>query len=368
MNHHVMQLTSVHQRYDGRIFQKQCRSLVAGGYRVTLVVADGKGNETKDGVEIIDVGKAKNRWERIAQTRQKILAVARSLQPRVCHFHDPELLLIAKGLKRLGAAVIYDAHEDVARQLLTKPYLNPWAARVLSFSVARYERIAFRHLTMAIGATPSITTGLQQQGLHAQTVNNYPFIEEFEFLEPGRPKQAEIAFFGGITKIRGLRHVIDAMPLLPGIRLNLGGNFTEPAFERELKSRPGWASVNELGFLDRRAMAEKLGQSHVGLVTYLPVPNHVEAQPNKLFEYMAAGIPIIASDFPLWRQIVADLPCGRCVNPESPTEIAQAVQFVLEHPAVAQQWAANGRAAIRTRFNWQSEERKLLEIYRGILN
>ena len=64
----VVHITSVHQRYDTRIFQKECLSLRDAGYDVSLIVADGKGDETFEGIKIYDVGKEKNRIKRLLFT------------------------------------------------------------------------------------------------------------------------------------------------------------------------------------------------------------------------------------------------------------------------------------------------------------
>src|SRR5690606_21745770 len=120
-------------RYDIRIFLKQCRSLAKAGHDVTLVVADGRGAEIREGVRIVDAGKrATSRPLRMTLTARKVLAAARSTGSTIFHLHDPELIPVGLQLKRDGARVIFDSHEDYITDILTKPYLKFGTARLVS--------------------------------------------------------------------------------------------------------------------------------------------------------------------------------------------------------------------------------------------
>ena len=115
--------------------------------------------------------------------------------------------------------------------------------------------------------------------------------------------------------------------------------------------------------LGRADVASLLARSIAGLVLFHPEPNHVNAQPNKLFEYMSAGLPVIASDFPLWRAIVREHDCGLCVDPRDPQAIAEAMRTLAADPEGARRMGMNGRRAVLATFNWQQEETRLLELY-----
>jgi len=133
MNYSITHLTSAHPRYDTRIFLKECCSL-AKVYHVSLVVADGLGNEEKDGVGIYDVGIEEGRFGRIFQTTKKVLAKALELDSDLYHLHDPELIPVGLKLKKMGKRVIFDAHEDLPKQVMAKHYLNAFTKTILSFS------------------------------------------------------------------------------------------------------------------------------------------------------------------------------------------------------------------------------------------
>ena len=150
--------------------------------------------------------------------------------------------------------------------------------------------------------------------------------------------------------------------------LSLCGKFSEPDVARQIKLCPGWQRVSDHGFLDRTGVHQVMERAIAGLVTLHPLTNYLDAQPVKMFEYMAAGIPVIASDFPRWREIIDTCGCGICVDPLQPDKIAQAIDFLVQNPEVAEQMGENGRLATSKYFNWQREEEKLIELYRTTLD
>jgi glycosyltransferase involved in cell wall biosynthesis len=124
---------------------------------------------------------------------------------------------------------------------------------------------------------------------------------------------------------------IDRVPERHELRLVMAGTFGPATLVEQLVAQRGWAKTKMVGFLARPDLARLLSEARMGLVLFHPAPNHTEAQPNKLFEYMSAGIPVVASDFPLWRQIVEGAGCGLLVDPLDPRAIAEAMEWLLDH-------------------------------------
>lgn len=362
----IAHLSSAHPRYDTRIFAKQCRSLAAAGYEVSLVVADGKGEETLDGVAIVDVGRSGSRLGRMAGATRRVLERAKVLDADVYHLHDPELLPAGLSLKKRGKRVIFDAHEDVPLQILGKHYLPFFTRKVASRAFAAFERMACRRLDAVIAATPAIRAKFDRIGIEARVVANFPVLDEFEAVDREGLRPGEICYVGGISSIRGIREVVEALGHCEAdIRLNLVGALDQN-LEEQLARLRGWDRVKPHGFLSREEVGRVFARSVAGIVTFLPSPNHVAAQPNKMFEYMGAGIAVIASDFPLWREIIEGTESGICVDPCNPRAIAAAIDSLVQNPEEARRMGANGYRAVRERYNWRAEERELLELYAAL--
>ena len=364
----IVHLTSVHPRFDTRIFHKMCSSLASNAYDVSLVVADSKGEENRNGVTIYDVGKSKGRFDRIRNAPKRVLAQAVSLSADLYHLHDPELIPIGLKLKRLGKTVIFDFHEDTPKQLLAKPYLRPLVLRLLSFSFALYERFACPRFDAIVTATPFIRDKFLRINSCTIDINNFPILGELVEANQVAKERSTACYVGGVEAVRGIREMVGAMEQVRSdIRLEIAGTFSESALGEEVRQYSGWEKVDELGFVDRAGVREVLSRSLMGLVTLHPVINYLDSLPVKMFEYLSAGIPVIASNFPLWREIIEGNECGLCVDPLDSQAIALAIDTLVQDPERAAKMGQNGQRAVLKRYNWELEEQKLLRLYENLL-
>jgi hypothetical protein len=196
----IAHLTSAHPRFDIRIFLKECRSLALSGHDVSLVVADGYGSELAEGVNIVDVGHLPGRLNRMIRITQRIYRQALELNADVYHLHDPELLPVGLRLKQQGKKVLFDAHEDVPKQILGKHYLKPWIRKVVSQSYAFFERYACSRLDGVIAATPYIRDKFFAINSYVVDVNNYPMVGELDSVTSWSQKKMRCATWGGLLR------------------------------------------------------------------------------------------------------------------------------------------------------------------------
>lgn len=366
----ISHLTSVHPRYDTRIFLKECSSLAAHGFTVSLIVADGKGDEKNNNVAIFDVGASEGRLDRMLNAPSRIMKKAVELDADIYHLHDPELIPIGLKLKKLGKKVIFDAHEDIPKQILGKHYLKKHTKLIISNAFSIYERWAFRKFDAIISATPFIREKYLAMNMISVDINNYPILGELNIDEINwLHKKNQVCYVGAITRVRGIHEMVQAMAFVNSeTRFSLGGSFNHSNFEKDVKAESGWKKVDELGWLDRNEIRETLSESVAGLVTLHPIINYLDSLPVKMFEYMAAGIPVIASNFPLWKEIIEENQCGLCVDPLNPSSIAEAIDYIIANPNKAASMGKNGQIAVEEKYNWGNEEAKLISLYRTLFD
>lgn len=363
----VVHLTSVHKAFDIRIFQKECRSLAAAGHQVTFVVPH-ISDEVASGVQIKAIPRPSGRLARMTKTVWRALREALGQKADIYHFHDCELIPVGLLLRCRGKKVVYDIHEDAPRDMLSKDYLPAHLRQPVAWLVERVENLACGFFSGLVTATPAIADRFQRLNGRTVVIHNYPRL--LELAPPAglewKQRAFSVAYVGGILPDRGIRQLVTAMDLLPealGTTLKLAGEFFPASFQDELACLRGWRRVEALGLLDRGGVAKTLGSVRAGIVPFLPEPNHIRALPHKLFEYMSAGIPVIASEFPLWHEIIEGIGCGLLVDPSSPRAIAGAIEFLMTHPEEAETMGRRGREAVEKQYNWESEQHALLHLY-----
>jgi glycosyltransferase involved in cell wall biosynthesis len=365
----VCHLTSVHTPLDPRIFYKECRTLSQAGYDVVLIAPSEKDTDI-DGVRIKSVKKPKNRLERLFSTTWKVYKKAKEEDAHIYHFHDPELIphcLLLKALTK--KRVIYDVHEDYVTSIKQKRYLPPIFRSLLAYVFGFTEKLLTSPFEIVLAEKY-----YKERFPKSITVLNYPLEELFENPSLKNKEEREdkhhLLYTGGITEDRGAFLHAQIVSLLENVEVHMVGRCTPQLAEKlyqtaaEGRERLHIKGIGEyvpfediVNFYSKRKWL-------AGLAIFPPTSHYMKKELTKIFEYMAAGIPIICSNFPVWKSLVEETETGICVDPLNPQSIAEAIHYLIKNPHIAEKMSSNGRLMVKKKFNWRSEGQKLLSLYK----
>lgn len=372
-NNIICHITTAHQPFDDRIFHKECKTLAKNGYRVFLIVQH-KNKEVIEGVHIIPLPIVKNRLKRISILPITALLKAIKLKADIYHFHDPELIIIGIILKMLTRKIIiYDAHENYRKQFRAKKYIPEIFRFQLSLLIKNLENLLSKIIDGIVVPTEEIANNFKLYNYNTLVIKNYPIISNYYLMDKNNDKKEyyEIAYVGGISEDRGILQLLEALNIINEVnkvKLNLYGKYENDDLKRKVERCNASDYIKYFGFIEFERIHYELRKADAGIVCLLPISNYINSMPIKLFEYIFAGIPVISSNFPLWKEIVEGNECGICVDPTKPEEIARAIKYLIDHPEESRKMGLNGRKAVLEKYNWEMESKKLLKLYNKILN
>ncbi len=370
----VVHVSTFHKAADMRIFHKECRSLAEAGFEV-LWLAPAPAPPELGAVGFQEIANCYYPYGlgKLLSSSFAAWRAARAARAELYHFHDTLLIPVGTLLRLGGARVVFDVHEDAVPQALSlgRDVGKPWLGLLLAAGRFGLESLARLCWHRFVAVTPHIAAKFP----HKRTIlaRNFPLRSEIAALmavtTPYEERENQVLYVGNVTGIRGALEMVEAAARLPaalGARLVVAGEIPDAALAARLEALSGWSQVEYLGYQQRPGVIAALGRAKVGLAVLHPRPNYQLAYPVKLFEYMAAGLPVVASDFPLWREIVEGAGCGLLVDPLDPEAIAQAIRHLLENPRDAEAMGLRGRQAVTERYNWDHEAKELVNMYREL--
>lgn len=368
----ICHITSVHTTFDTRIFFKECISLNKSGYDVHLIACHDKTGKFQE-INIHGVKKAGNRFKRMTWTVFQMYKKALEIDASLFHLHDPELSPIGLLLKLKGKKVIFDIHEDISGQILLKHWLPQKIRKFISRIFILLERLFFSKFTALIVASEMLQEKYIKMNNNVIVLNNYPILIHNikKTGEPNRNNNLEklIVNFGGIDPRRVIYNIVSAIndvPFSKRVKYVFGGGIISNDVYRDVKLMDGWKKIDYIGRVTQIEMREYLAKALVAIVMYSRNPNHYEIKSNRFFEALGAGIPVIVSNFPLWKKFVEEVDCGITADPDSPKSISESICRILDNPNEAQRMGENGKNAVQERYNWSREEKKLFSLYENI--
>ncbi len=363
----VAHLTSVHPRFDTRIFLKECTSLAQNGYLVSLIVADGKGDEVKDNVTIYDVGASKGRLDRIRNAPGRVLKKAVELNADIYHLHDPELIPVGLKLKRIGKKVIFDIHENTDLQILTKEWIPFFLRKIISYTYAKYELFACRKFDALVVPQFSMK---QKYLLYAKTelIANFPS-ESMGHIKRENLSKFKLLYSGGLSEARGLFNMLNLVARLaennPQYHLTLAGPISATDLNKARK-HPGWKNTTYLGVLSKNRIYEEYMNNSIGLIMFNNVGQYYMAYSLKLFEYMQCGLTVVMPNFGDWIGFNSMNNVGINIDTNSAPKTAGLIDNISNEQL--QDFSEHNVNLALNKFMWNSQEKILIELYEGLIS
>lgn len=336
--------------------------MAARGFRLTLI-AQHPNNESINSVQIIAIPSPKNRWWRWFKTVPSILIKAVKLQADVYHFHDPELIPVGLILWLCGHKVVYDMHEDYVSSIAQKTYIQPALRRSLSVCWNYLEIWATRAFTVVIAERY-----YSSRFPNATPVLNYPVLQGTS-TSAHQAGSTQALYTGNVTEDRGALNLARILSKNDKFSVHVIGRCTPTlAAKMRQEAKNGsdrlfitgegryipFAEINAV-YSERRWLA--------GLAIFPPTQHYLEKELTKFFEYMQAGLPVVCSNFPAWKTLIADQGFGLCVDPTDADAVIDALRWLNDHPAEAGEMGRRGQAAVKARYNWEKEASRLAALY-----
>jgi len=364
----IMHLSSGHMAKDNRIFYSELFTLINNGYRCYVVGINSKSFEKFHNIHIISVYQTGAR--RPSQLINAISNFLIAVKTKHCiyHFHDPILMPFCIILKLIGGKrIIYDIHDDYEASILDRFLHKPFLGRLISKLWWFFEKNISSVFDGIVVADRHLATKFQS--MNPVSLGNYPRLDFTEAADISLEKTFNLIYVGRVNWERGVSKILDALDLIPhkDIRFHIIGECKDKTLLERIRSnerviwhgRVAWTELHKY-----------YTRSHLGLAVYQSIPSFQYSPGEnsvKIIEYMAAGIPVICSNFSGLKTFVENAGYGLTVAPDNPEDISEKINFLYNHPELRKQLGQNGRNAFEMKYNWEHHEGKLIDLYERIL-
>lgn len=370
----VCHISSMHNNWaDDRIYERACLGLKREGLDVHLVFTKPDVIPPGEGVHFHWIKKRKG-WKRRWLSSKEAVSKAIEIKADIYHFHDPDLLPhILKIKKRIPQAkVVFDIHENYQARF------SQWGLPVFLGKI--YQRYQLRKMNLLDGfATTtetmmSLFSNVRKPGVvirnsvdvyrlsHVDLANIQPF-DIPTIYTSGSQSHSRLV----LQCVQSMRHISKDL----NFRMMFAGRYS-PGIREELKEQAEKDGTGQLlqleGMLPWDENFSRTAKAFCGCVFYENNQNNQVTLPNRIYEYMFSGIPIVVSDYPELRNIVEKAKCGLIVPSDKPEDMAKAFEFLLQNPEKAKAMGRNGRKAIFEDFGYHVDIKNTLEFYNQILN
>ena len=365
----VAQVSSVHKPFDTRIYEKISKTLVENGWSLLLIVSHDE-ELAAEIVRIKTVKKLRNRAVRATLGSALCMMSAIRSKAKIIHLHDPELILWIPILRLLGRKVIFDMHENTPANIRGKPWIPGFLRPVVSWLWLLIEWVFIRN-THVIFAEASYAD--DYPWITSTTiVQNYPKVGEFSPRITGNRKGLTLVYLGAVARVRGSRMMLDVVSRLQNEGYEVCLKCIGPVADSHLEElnneirKLGLQNVEFLGYQSPQRAWRLASSADVGLAILQPHPNYFRSYPTKMFEYMSMGLPVVVSDFPLYREVIEAARCGVCVQPDDVNAILRELRPILDSEELRIEMGTRGRRSVERQYSWEVEKEKLLDCYSSL--
>ncbi|PYZ92540.1 glycosyl transferase [Salipaludibacillus keqinensis] len=364
----VVHMTTVHHPLDPRIYYKECTSLHRSGYDVTLIAPDSSDLKDEE-VRISKLKKHSSRLKGMIFGTMNAYRKARKLKADVYHFHDPELIPVAWLLKKKNNVVIYDIHEDYETGIVQRDYLTPTLRKILAKVYKIIENRLTKNMELCLAEKY-----YKEKYPRGTCILNYPLLQTSLINhDTTSPRVNQLLYTGNLTTDRGALLHARLPSLDPDLSVHFYGRCSEH-LAQQMKQKAGVGEERmHIDGVNRYLPKGEIDAAYssrpwlAGVALFPPTDHYMKKELTKFFEYMTAGIPILCSDFPKWKEFIDTYQCGLSVDPYNDKEIVKALNYLRENPEEAKAMGRRGREAVLNHLNWQKEEEKLLKWYDSLI-
>jgi glycosyltransferase involved in cell wall biosynthesis len=365
----IAQISTVHSPHDPRIFHKECKSLAKAGFQVYLIIT-AKENSVIDDVNIVSLPPTTSRWSRMTIGVYRAYKAARAVNPEIYHFHDPELIPIGLLLKLLGKRVVYDIHEDYVTDIQQKGYIPQILRNPLAKLFGYFESAVVGFFEQVVAEKY-----YSERFPKATTVLNYPFFKPIETKNKGElfnSHPLKLLYTGNVTEDRGAWQHSALVNFSEDFSVTLVGKCRDE-LAQQLKAKTATSPRLEIIGVGEHVPFERILDQYrqggwlAGLALFPETPHYTRKELTKFFEYMAAGLPIICSNFKAWRELIVDNGVGIAVDPNNQEEIKKAIYYLRDNPEIRAEMSRKGKELVVSTYNWEHEASKLVALCKRMI-
>jgi glycosyltransferase involved in cell wall biosynthesis len=369
----VCHVISGYYRNDARIFQRQCKSLRDAGFLVSILTNDDLPEEILEGIPIYSTNNYwNNRIRVLLFAKKQFLKRSFEVDADIYQMHSPELLSLGLALSRAGKKVIYDAHEDLPRHIIEKEWLPRLVRKPLSIIVEKYMNAILKRYHAIISPHSHVVDILKKINPNTTLITNFARVLPCKdiSLDEYLQRHKIICYSGTVYLHSNQISMFDALNEFADVTYTIAG-YCAPEYLEVLSKHPSYNKFSYIGRINWADLSSFYNKARIGFVVIDYKMNlgwkRGTYAVNKIFEYMESGLPVICSDYELWKEIVDEFSCGICVEPGNKTQLHDAIAYLIDNPEKAYIMGQNGRKAVAEKFNWETQEKIYCNLFNQLL-